>query len=373
MPFQRPTLTDLRQSAAADVTANLPGGDGLLRFSNLQIVCEVTAGFANLQYGYLDWISQQSVPWSATDEFLEGWGALKGAYRGAATAASGTATFTGTNGITILTGTSFTRSDGETFTTTADGTVSGGSVTVPATDNAVGSQGNTAAGSQLTLANAISGINSVGTAATDFTGGTDVQSNTLYRQLVLQIYQNPPQGGATADYETWALEVPGVTRAWPYANWMGNGTVGVLFMMDVAEAVNGGFPQGTNGGATGETRIAPATGDQLALANYIFPLRPVTAVVWAVAPTPQPINFTINGLTPNNATIQAGIASAISSCFVRNGVPGIAAGTTTFPLADIEAAIIAVPGIENFVITSPPGNISITAGGLPVLGTITYT
>jgi hypothetical protein len=54
MPFQRPTLTDLKSEAAADVSAALPGSDPLLRFSNLAIMAKVQAGLANGHYGYLD-------------------------------------------------------------------------------------------------------------------------------------------------------------------------------------------------------------------------------------------------------------------------------------------------------------------------------
>lgn len=372
MPFLRPTLTDLRQSAAADITANLPGGDGLLRFSNLQIIADVLAGFANLQYGYIDWVSLQAVPFTAQGEFLEGWAALRGVYRQAATAATGTVTFTGINDTVIPLGSNITRSDGETFVTTADGTVASGTVTVPVIDTNVGAQGNTAAASVMTLSNAITGISSAGAAAAAFTGGADVQTDTSLQAEMQQAYQNPPQGGSLSDYTTWALAVPGVTRVWRMANWQGNGTVGVLFMMDDTESAYNGFPQGTNGVATNETRDIPATGDQLTLANYIFPLQPVTALVYAVAPTPQTVNFTITSLNPNTTAIQDAISEAITAVFVRDGAPGVAAGTTTFPLAAIETSIGAIPGIIDFVITAPSGDITIAAGNLPVLGTITY-
>ena len=62
-------------------------------------------------------------------------------------------------------------------------------------------------------------------------------------------------------------------------------------MMDVSEAAHGGFPQGTNGVAGAETRDTAATGDQLAVANYIYPLRPATALVYACAPASQAVNY----------------------------------------------------------------------------------
>lgn len=367
MPFQRPTLTDLRQQAAADIASELPGGDGLLRFSNLMVISNVLSGFANLQYGYLDWISQQAVPWTAGGEFLEGWAALKGIFREAATKASGTATFTGINGTVLPTGSLITRSDGETFITTDDGTVASGTVTVPATDQVAGAQGNTLATTALTLGTAVAGINSNGVAATNFIGGADTEDDDSLRVRMLQTYQNPPQGGSQADYVTWALEVNGVTRAWCFPNWQGNGTVGVLFMMDVTEAAFNGFPQGTNGVATDETRDIVATGDQLAVANHIFPLQPVTALVYAVAPTAHSINFTISNLDPNTLAMKTSIEEAIIACFLRVGSPG-----GTVPLAAIEASIVAIPGLIDFIITVPAGDVTNGAGQLPVLGTITW-
>ena len=105
---------------------------------------------------------------------------------------------------------------------------------------------------------------------------------------MLESYGAPPHGGNSSDYVTWALEVPGVTRAWVPPVPLIPGAVTVFFMMDVSEAAHGGFPQGTNGVASLETRDIAATGDQLAVANSIYPLRPVTPIVYAVAPTAAP-------------------------------------------------------------------------------------
>ena len=77
MPYARPTLTDLRQQALQDV---LDGGivnvSAVLRFSVLSVLCYALAGLAYLHYAYLDWKSKQAVPWTATDDYLDSWGAL---------------------------------------------------------------------------------------------------------------------------------------------------------------------------------------------------------------------------------------------------------------------------------------------------------
>jgi len=380
MPYSRPTLTLLRQQVAGDINVALAGADGLLRRANLKVIGEVEAGLTNLQFGYLDWIALQAVPFTSTDEFLQGWGALKNVTQKGAVAASGGTTLTGIAGTDIPLGTILVRGDGRTYISTADVAIGGGgSVEVPAVDQTPGAAGNTLVGSVMSLSKAIENVNVNGTVTTAFVGGADVETQDAFRSRVLERYAAPPQGGAAQDYVTWALEIPGVTRAWVIPNGAGAGTVVVYPMLDVTEAAFGGFPQGTNGVATNEPRDVAATGDQLLVANYIYgPTRqPVTALVYAVAPVADPKNFTIAGLNPSNTTMKQAVAAAITDVFLREGSPGGAKlpnGNVggTIAMADIYAAIDAIPGIVDFVITSPLADITSATGYLATLGTITW-
>lgn len=388
MPYNRPTLSDLRTQVSSDISANILGADGLLRFSNLAVLGAILAGLTYLEYGYLDWISLQATPYTATGEYLEAWAALKGVYREPATAATGTATFNGTAGMDLPLGTLLARSDGYTYATTADGTVGGsGTVTVPAeavlapidpvnnpTGN--GAAGNGPAGTPLTLETAINGIASTGAAATAFTGGADVETDDSLRHRMLLAYQNPPQGGAASDYIEWALAVPGVTRAWVAPNGFGVGTVVVYIMLDTTEAANGGFPVGTDGvsqydpGPQGVPRGTVATGDQLTVADVLIDEQPVTALVYICGPKPNAVHFTISGLgTPPSTSLQTAIAQAITSVMFEQGAP---IGGTFVDLSSINAAIAAIAGTTGFVITQPTANIPNLTGELPVLGTVTY-
>jgi uncharacterized phage protein gp47/JayE len=372
MPFARPLLSDLTTQVASDIASSVPGSDPLLRVGNLKITGKAQAGLAHLHYGYLDWISKQAVPWTSTDEYLAGWGALKSVYLKGATPATGSVTFQGSSG-TILAGTTIVRGDGVTYTTNADATVSGSSVTVAVTATTPGANGNCDSGTALTLGTAVTGIQSGGTATGAFTGGADVETQAAFSSRVISAFQTSPQGGAQGDYKTWALAVPGVTRAWVAPNGFGAGTVVVYFMMDVSEAAHNGFPQGTNGvsandqGPGGVPRGTVATGDQLTVANAIIALQPVTALVYACAPINNAINFTISGTTSWNTTTRNAVSAAISGVFLTNGAPG-----GTINLSDIESAIGAVSGTQGFVITTPTGNITNTAGQLPTLGAVTF-
>ncbi|PXX49364.1 baseplate J/gp47 family protein [Aquitalea magnusonii] len=393
MPYTRPTLTALQNQVSQDISSAVPGSDGLLRFSNLSVLGKVQAALAYMHYGYLDWIAQQATPFTATGEYLQGWGALKKTYIKPAAQSSGSVTFPGVPGTLLPAGSAFARGDGVGYTTTADATVgAGGYVIAPAIANAdsqalTGAFGNTAAGTVMTLVSAIAGISSSGVAATAFTGGADLEADDAFRQRVMIAFQSTPQGGANNDYLTWALQVPGVTRAWVANNGFGVGTVVLYVMLDNAESANNGFPVGTNGvsqydqGPGGLPRGTVAAGDQLTVANYICPLQPVTALVYVVAPNANPVNFTIRGIP---VSAQIAVKAAIASVLLRQGAPGgqvssaspgwisTAAGGQV-PLANIWTAIAAVSGITDFLILSPSGaDISSPVGSVPTLGTVTF-
>lgn len=144
----------------------------------------------------------------------------------------------------------------------------------------------------------------------------------------------------------------------------------VYVMLDEVQAAHGGFPQGTDGVAALESRVSgTATGDQLNVANYIYDLQPVTALVYVVSPVAVEVDFTISGIASASATVKAAISQAITDVFFSYGSP---VGDLIMELSYIEAAIAAISGTAGFVITAPAGNIVLDVGEFPVLGTITY-
>jgi uncharacterized phage protein gp47/JayE len=388
LPYPRPTLTQLIGQAASDIASNLPGADGLLRFSNLGVLGRALAGLINGLWGYVDWIAAQATPFRATGEYLEAWAALKGVVREPATAAQFAAAFTGVNGTVLPAGTPAVRGDGAAFTTNADGTVSGGAVTVTLTAALAGAAGNTQTGQAVTLGSAIGGIASGGVAGASVVIGADTETDASLRTRMLQAYAAPPQGGDLADYVTWALEVAGVTRAWNAGVALGAGTVQVFVMLDVVEAAFGGFPQGTDGVAAAETRDTAATGDQLAVANHLYPLRPVTALVYVYAPAANTVTFTLSETSGWSAATETAVKAAIDQVLLEQAAPG---GVTDaqgnaigiVDLSYLEAAIGQVAGTAGFVITAMActhgtltpagvGNIASDAGYLAVRGAVTF-
>ncbi|MBI6944195.1 baseplate J/gp47 family protein [Pseudomonas putida] len=372
MPFPRPTLTELRAQVAADINAGLKTVDGLLRFSNLGVLGTAAAGLAHLHYAYLDWIAKQAVPYTATDEYLEAWAALKAVYRKPATYGQLSVTWAGTVGRVLPAGTEVARSDGVYYMTMADATVNAaGLVTATVQAKDAGTAGNAEVGSLMTLGSAVDGVQSAGAVVAIVTTGADQELDDDLRTRMLAKYQSTARGGADSDYIEWALEVAGVTRAWVNPRGFGAGTVVVYVMLDSANAAANGFPSGSDGIATLDNRANhanSATGDQLTVANAIYATQPVTPMVYVCSPIASPVNFTISGLTASTV-LKAAIAQAIAQVFLDEGEP--LAGSQV-NLSSIEAAIAAITGSSGFVISTPDGNLANQVGYLPTLGAVSY-
>src|SRR5215831_18077214 len=205
MPFARPSLTALRNTAIQDITTSgVPGLTGLLRNAVLRVLAWCMAGLAYSVYGYADWIARMGVPFTAENEFLYAWAALIGVYPKDATAASGEASFTGTPDRVLPKDTPLTRQDGTPYVTTADGTVDAqGNVTVPMTATVAGAFTNCDPGTAISIAQPVAGINPGGLTVGFATGGADEETEEELRGRMLAKYRAPPQGGAASDYVLW--------------------------------------------------------------------------------------------------------------------------------------------------------------------------
>ncbi|CAB3783329.1 hypothetical protein LMG28688_01625 [Paraburkholderia caffeinitolerans] len=388
MPYSRPTLTELRTQIWSDIQTGLGSILSFLQKAVLKILGAALAALIWGVYGYLDWIAKQAVPWTAVDEFLAGWGALKDTYLKEATPAVLQIMFTGaTPGTPLNVGTGISRQDNELYTVTSSAAVaSDGTLTATVTAVTAGSAANCDNDTSMTLTSAVPGIPSSGVVSSTVTSGADVEDQEDYRTRVMAAYQNPAQGGAQSDYVKWATDIAGVTRAWCQPNGFGAGTVVLYFMMDEVEEAYVGFPQGTNGvsqhdqGPNGLPRGVVATGDQLMVADTLITEQPVTALLYACSPIENQIGFTISGLSTAGSTTQAAVNSALADVFFRNGEP-----KGTIDWSDITGAVNSVPGTSGYLITAATStvagmttslptnaNITMSAGQLPVLGTVTY-
>lgn len=232
MPFNRPTLTELREKSRTQLQAELRKTGALLRYSNMRVLADADAGLAHLHYGYLDYIALQSTPFNSTDEWLSGWAGLKSVYQNPANPASTPSyEFSGTAGAPVNKGAVLRRGDGylyrleESVTIGANGKGVGKLTAIlpDIIDDPTGGgiDGNADAGTTLTLDVSLPGIDASGVMLEPATGGADIETQESFRARMLLAYQHPPQGGSDTDYEQWALAVPGVTRCWPKRRLMG--------------------------------------------------------------------------------------------------------------------------------------------------------
>lgn len=382
MPFKRKTLSELREENRQFMQAELKNVGALLRFGNLKVLADMDAGMAHLHYAYLDYIALQTNPFTATDEWLAGWMALKQTYRKAATASqSSSVEATGTSGARLPAGTVLNRSDGYQYVTDAEliiGAGKKGTTTITAilpdlTDDSTGggSNGNADAGTILTLDANVSGVDNSLTLVDPATGGADIEGVEDFRQRGLLAYQNPPQGGSDADYKKWALAVSGVTRAWIKRRGMGVGSVVIYIMCDGNDTTNNGFPTGTDGVSSLEDwGVIKATGDQGRVADYIYPLQADTAIIYVCSPIKKIVDLTISGIPDaSSETIQA-ITDAINLLFFDNGNPD---GSGKIYLSDVNGVLSQVEGSTGYVLESPMQNIVLDTGELPLLGEVNFT
>jgi uncharacterized phage protein gp47/JayE len=353
MPFDRPTLPELRDRIRRDFNARLPGADALLRQSNLRVIADVLAGLSTLHYGYQEWLSRQLFPDTAETAFLERWASIWGLTRLPATAALGALATLGTAGAVVPTGAAWQRIDGVRYRTTAGATLAAdGTATVAVEAETLGVVGDAETGTQVSTVTALPGVVAQATvAAPGLAGGADEETDAQLRTRLLARIQTPPHGGAASDYVDWTLEVPGVTRVWVAPQEQGPGTVVVRFAMDDAAHPNG----------------IPTQADVDLVQAHLDEVRPVTAQVIVVAPIPQAINVTIATLTPDTPEVRTAVVAELTDTLFRNGVPG-----GVLYISWLWEAVSLASGERHHRITVPTGDVQLGAGELPILGTVTY-
>ena len=348
--FSRPTRSDLISRDKDDLNGRMPGADSRLRRSTVNALATMHGGALDGAYGYLDYIADQVFPDSADDLHLPRIASFWGVTPKAPTAASGPAASTGTNGTPLPSGSVLQRGDGESYATTALATVAGGAITVNVQAVDPGSAGDCDAGGVLSLVSPVDGVASqftVGEASV--AGGFDAETMPELLARLEQRVQNPPQGGGPGDYVGWALQMPGVTRAWEYPLWMGLGTVGLAFVLD------------------DRPDIFPLDADVAAMQAWLESFAPVTAVPVAFAPTPLVVNFTLS-VTPNTSPVQTAVEAELADFFSRQAQPG-----SPLPKSQYDQAISFAAGETDHTVTAPAGAITPTPGQLPTLGTVTFT
>lgn len=350
MPFDRPSLPALVERAEADLSARLLDGEQPLRRSVAGVLARVTAGQSHMLYGYLDWLAQQPFPDTAEAEYLAHLARIWGISRKPAVAASGTVTLQGSTGAVLPAGQELRREDGALYRVQADSQAAGTTITASVIALVAGKGGNLAAGQTLTLTSPVAGLQPTAqVAGAGIGGGLDAEDDASLRARLLRRIQEPPHGGAAADYVAWALEVPGITRAWAYPGRSGAGTVGVAVVAD-------GQPS---------TPI-PDAALIAKVQAHLEGVRPVTCAVTVFAPEVLAVAITVR-LVPDSEAVRAAVRAELRDLFARESSPG-----AVIKVSHLREAISVSPGEEDHVLQSPTADVVPASHQMPILGTITF-
>lgn len=354
-----PTLRTIRDRIAADLRAELPDEASQLRRSYLYVLATVLSGVVWLLYLYLDWIARQTLVDTASTDNLERHAAVWGLTPTYATVATGSVTFTGTNGTAIPAGTVVQRLDGVRYTTDAEGTISSGTATVAVTAEEAGADGNADDATAVYLVTAISGIDTEAAIDGDILDGADDESSDSLRARVLERIRTPPQGGAEADYIAWAQAASGaVENVWPIGGRPGPGKVTLYF--------------GVTWDGSDPSSVLPSSGQVATVLAYLEARIPVgVSGLTVAAPAGDPIDMTI-ALDDDTAANRAAVTAELNALFQRRGEPG----GTDIRNSEVRQAI--GRATETYDLTSLDGDgtgasdLTQGASTLVYLGTITW-
>lgn len=341
MPFNTPTLPELISQERSALA-----GSSALQRSDAEVLARVFAAASYGRYGHQQYIADQILPDTADEDTLRRMARARlKRDRLPAVAADGAVLFTGAANAPIDAGVLLQRGDGVQFKVATGGPV--GALEVVAVD--AGQLGNTPAGTVLRLVSPVLGVNDTATvAAPGIEGGTEQESIEALRARVIRSYRVIPHGGSKSDYETWALEVPGVTRAWIVRHWMGPGTVAVFFVRD------------------NDVDPIPSEEARADVKAYIEQERPVTAELYVLAPVEKSVQYEIK-VSPDSSAVRRAVEAELVELHQRESELG-----AELLLSHIREAVSSAAGERDHEVLSPPGNVTAAANELLTYGGVLW-
>lgn len=213
----------------------------------------------------------------------------------------------------------------------------------------VGRTYNLAPGTDLTQVGvAVNLIEKVAVSTEGLTGGADAETDAELRARVLSIIRAPRSGGTAADYVAWALSVTGVSSAKCIPLARGPGTVDVII-------------------TTGEG--VPSQDLLQKVQNYIEERRPIGADVRVLGPRVVTVDVSVS-VTVTRPGYDVGALVIPVSNAIHNYLRSVHVGGVV-RLSGIGNAVYSVPGVEDYVISTPANNIQLAIDELARPGQIT--
>lgn len=361
MPWKLPSLRDRRAQVRDAFAANLPGADATQPNSVLRVVGDAQALLVHDNDQHLAWLARMMMPDSAEGEYIERWANIwLPLGRKGASGATGAVAVTGSIGAVVPTDAILTAAVTDRagvrrsveYRVTSGVTLSSTSAVVPVAAVTTGDVTNLDEGVRLAFSSPPDNIDGQAiVAAPGLAGGADIEPDISLRSRTIDRIQKPPHGGAAHDYVQWALEVPGVTRAWARQE-MGVGTVTVRVMLDQVRGSGGGFP---------------LSEDLDLVKQYLDALRPVTvADLFVVSPIAQPINLTIADLVGDTPEVRKAVRDELLAMLASRAAPG-----QMIFASWVREAISAATGEDHHDIAI--SNVApVSSGHIITLGSITF-
>ncbi|MGL5800964.1 MAG: baseplate J/gp47 family protein [Plesiomonas sp.] len=347
----RPTLPQLINQVRADLLSRMDQDD-VLRRSDAEVFARTYAAAAHTLYGYIAYLEKNILPDLADEAWLQRHAAMKKCPRKLPTPSAGFVRWEGVpNGMRIEVGTIVQNQDNGLlqFEITAPAISSGGVLRAPLQCLSAGKETNIDDGRQLMLIIPVDGLSS-SAVADSILGGSDIEDVDAWRSRVIDRWYYMPQGGADHDYVTWAEEVPGITKAWSYRNWMGAGTVGIACV------------------DYGSDTVAPPPATLNVAKSHIEPKAPVAGTeLYVFAPSIKYVAHRVR-VTPDTPAVRAAVESELKAFYVREGYP-----QNTIEISRLREAISSANGEYKHELVSPVESFALKRAEIALPGQTSWT
>lgn len=348
MSIEIPTRAELVQRIKADYRLELGSDVPRRSWENASVVAQMA--LSKGLYGYLTWVHRQAYYDTSDDVYFARWMDIFGVDFKPAVEWQGTADITGTDGTIVPAGSTLVRADGSAYTVGEEVEISG-TTEISLIASTADLNSNNDNGQPLSFSPPISGVSSTATVTATTQTGTDAESREDAEPRLALRLETPPRGGSYEDYVTWCLQVPGVTRAFPYLPATPN-EVWLICLRD-------------NDG-TG-TDILPDSTERDEIFDYVETKRPYTVTIEVPAVVAVTVDVEIANLTPDTPSIRASIEASLADLFAREGEPA-----STMALSRISAAISEAEGETSHVLNDPSSPVVTEWNEVPILGTVSF-
>lgn len=268
--------------------------------------------------------------------------------------------YNGTYVITVTAEDTFTYTFAGSVTTPATGTILASATFAPVEFRSVeyGEDMNLSNGETVILVTPISGADNTGYVQFNgIGGGADLENDEELRERLLYRIQNPVANFNAIAIINKAREVSFVNRVWVYPITPGIGQVTVYF------------------DKRGDS-IIPSGSEVTTVKNKILEILPAhsgAAYTHVYAPTLLTVDFTFSSITPDTTSIRQAIIAQLTNFFLTEvelgvNIPEEAYISTIYQARDANTG----QRLTAFTLSSPTGDITVAAGKIPKLGTVSF-